>query len=228
MTVRFPQAILFDLDDTLMLEEDFVRSGLAAVAVAIAPRIGMEAPLLLDRLWYDFRRLGRTGIFDRLLAAYPEAAASVSHIVAIYREHSPSLVLSGDTRGLLARLRTRTRLAIVTDGLPATQQRKIDALDLTSQVDAVVFPWALDAPKPSPVAFHEACRLLDVAPEEAVIVGDDPFHDVAAAHAAGMACIRIRTGRAREIETRDPPLRYREIATLDALEAALDDLGKAP
>lgn len=221
MTGLFPKAVLLDLDDTLILEEDFVRSGLSAVAETAAPILGLLPDALTDLLWYDFRRLGRTGLFDRLLAAHPSCGLSVKELVKIYREHQPRLSLDATTRDLLVRLRARTRLAIVTDGLPATQQRKIDALALAGMVDTIVFPWALDAPKPSPVGFLEACCRLDVRPEEAVIVGDDPFHDIAAARNAGMACIRIRKGRAFEIETREPPPVYREIGDLAELETAL-------
>lgn len=220
------RALLFDLDDTLYLEEDFVRSGIEAVARHMAPRLGVGHDELADRLWYDFRRLGRTGLFDRLVKAYPDSALTVPELVAVYREHEPNLTLSGEICSLLARLRQRYKLAIVTDGLPATQKKKIAALKLETMVDAIVYPWELAAPKPAPMAFHEACRLLEVPPDQAVIVGDDPFHDVEAARAAGIACIRIRTGRAREIPTRHPPAAYDEIAALAGLEAALASAGQ--
>lgn len=219
------RALLFDLDDTLYLEEEFVRSGIDAVARHLAPRLGVGRDELVDRLWYDFRRLGRTGLFDRLVKAYPDSSLSVPELVAVYREHEPVLALSGEVCALLAGLRQRYKLAIVTDGLPATQKKKIAALQLEAMVDAIVYPWELDAPKPAPLAFHEACRLLEVTPDQAVIVGDDPFHDVEAARAAGIACIRIRTGRAREIPTRNPPAAYGEIASLADLEAMLDPAG---
>lgn len=220
------RAILFDLDDTLFLEEEFVRSGIEAVAGYLAPRLGVARDELGDRLWYDFRRLGRTGLFDRLVKAFPDFALTVPELVAVYREHEPALALSGEVCALLDGLRRRYRLAIVTDGLPATQKRKIAALRLETMVDAIVYPWELGAPKPAPLAFHEACRRLDVTPDQAVIVGDDPFHDVEAARAAGIACIRIRTGRAREVPTRHPPAAYGEIASLADLEAMLEPAGR--
>lgn len=219
------RAILFDLDDTLYLEEDFVRSGITAVVRTLAPRLGVDQDELGDQLWYDFRRLGRAGLFDRLIGAFPDAALTVPELVAIYRDHEPVLALSRSVCALLSGLRQHYRLAIVTDGLPATQRKKIAALGLETMVDAIVYPWELGAPKPAPLAFQEACRLVGVTPDQAIIVGDDPFHDVEAARAAGIACIRIRTGRAREIPTRHPPATYAEIASLSELEAILDPTG---
>lgn len=216
-----PKALLFDLDDTLFLEEDFVRSGLAAVAQLMAPRLGIAQGALLDRLWYDFRRLGRTGIFDRFLKAYPVAGVGVPDLVAAYRHAPPAISLSCGVIALLERLRERYRLAIVTDGLETTQRAKVAALGLEHRVDAVVYPWALEKPKPDPAGFLEACRLLAVDPVEAIIVGDDPYHDMEAARAAGIAAIRVLTGRAREVATPVPPPRYIEIADLAGLEAAI-------
>lgn len=161
------RAILFDLDDTLYLEEDFVRSGITAVVRTLAPRLGVDQDELGDQLWYDFRRLGRAGLFDRLIGAFPDAALTVPELVAIYRDHEPVLALSRSVCALLSGLRQHYRLAIVTDGLPAAQRKKIAALGLETMVDAIVYPWELGAPKPAPLAFQEACRLVGVTPDQA-------------------------------------------------------------
>lgn len=224
MTRSFAGAVLLDLDDTLFLEEDFVRSGLQAIARSVAIRLGATEASIFDGLWYDFRRLGRTGMFDRLLAGHAVEGIAVSDLVAIYRQHTPTIALSDATAATLVRLRQRAPLAIVTDGLVETQQRKVAALGVEALVDAVVYTWALDAPKPDPRGFLEACHQLGVAPAEAVIVGDDPFHDIEAARRGGMGCVRILTGRAREIPTRHPPAAYREAGSLDGVEAAIEAL----
>lgn len=224
MTAR---ALLFDLDDTLFAEESFVRSGYAQVAAAAsAAGAGESAAALLDRLWYDFRRLGRTGAFDRFAAAHPGSALSVAEMVKLYREHRPTIALDDPARRALAVARANgLALALVTDGAAATQARKVEALGVAPLVDAVVYTWALEAPKPDPRGFLEACARLGVAPAQAVVVGDDPYHDVEAARRAGLAMIRLRSGRAAEIETRDRPALYAEIDTLDALPEALTRLG---
>ena len=81
------------------------------------------------------------------MAAQPEF---VQHLVTLYRSHRPRIALHPGARDLLTRLRGRGRTAIVTDGLPMMQRRKIEALDLEGTVDAVVYSWELKAPKPAP------------------------------------------------------------------------------
>ena len=217
------RALLFDLDDTLFLEEDFVASGLGAVADHCACACGAPAGELFDHLWYDFRRLGRTQIFDRFLKAYPMAARDVAELVGVYRDHEPRLDLPALSRLTLKRARDVGRVGLVTDGAPRTQRHKVAALGLEAQVDLIVYAWD-HAPKPDPAGFLHAARSFGLAPQDCVIVGDDPFHDVAAARAAGMACVRVRTGRAREIATRLKSPRYVEISGLEELDDALRSL----
>lgn len=223
MTAR--PALLVDLDDTLYPEEDFVRSGYSAVARHHAQRLGLSVDALLDVMWYDFRRNGRTGLFDRLLKQYPAIQANVAELVSIYRDHRPDIALWPDADTQLARLQRITDIAIVTDGNPQAQRAKIAALGLEGRVPVILLTWEFGAPKPSPEGFREAARRLGHAPEDCVIVGDDPYHDIAAAAAGGFPAIRVRTGRAGEIPTRETPPRYAEVPRFANLVDGLAQLG---
>jgi putative hydrolase of the HAD superfamily len=219
-------AILLDLDDTLYDEASYMRSGFAAVAAAIAGMSGYASSSVLGVLLDVERRDGRGHVFDSALAAFGMAAEPqfVQHLVTLYRSHRPRIALHPGARDLLARLRGRGRTAIVTDGLPMRQRRKIEALDLEGAVDAIVYSWELKAPKPDPKSFLHALARIGASPAEAVVVGDNPYHDMVAAQAIGAKSIRIRTGRFASMPAPpggEPDL---EIAEIGALEAALDDL----
>ena len=222
-------AILLDLDDTLYEEASYMRSGFAAVAARIAGMAGYAPASVLEVLLDTEQRDGRGRVFDTALAAFGLAAepALVQGLVSLYRSHRPRIALYPGARELLARLRARGRIAIVTDGLPAMQRRKIEALDLGRAVDAIVYSWELKAPKPDPAGFLAALAELGAAPADAVVVGDNPYHDMAAARAIGACAIRVRCGRFAEMPApagAEPDL---EIAEIGALEAALDDLEAA-
>lgn len=222
--MKVHRALLFDLDDTLYLEENFVRSGFSAVAAMMAPRLGIDETVLLDRLWYDFRRLGRTQIFDRFLKVHTVEGIAIKDLVACYRNAPLRISLIDGVQDILVQLRQRFRLAIVTDGLESIQRAKIAALGLENKVDAVVYPWALGKPKPDPDGYLEACRLLGVRPTEVIIVGDDPYHDIEAAYAAGISAIRVLNGKTREVATQVKPARYVEITALEQLETAIEQI----
>lgn len=73
-------------------------------------------------------------------------------------------------------------------------------LDLGAFVAALEFASGRPATvlgKPSPEAFLEGARQLGLEPSAVAMVGDDPSSDVAAARAAGLLGIQVRTGKWR-------------------------------
>jgi HAD superfamily hydrolase (TIGR01509 family) len=194
---RDPRAVLFDLDDTLCPRMRFVRSGFRAVAGHAAARWGIDADRGFAVLSAASRHQpGRE--LQALVARFALPADAVGTLVAVIRAHRPTMRLPRTAATALARLRDGWRLAVVTNGLPDVQARKIEALGLTSLVDAVVFACATGdgTGKPAAAPFVEACLRLGVAPSQAVFVGDDVRCDVEGARRAGMKTIWVRSPRA--------------------------------
>lgn len=192
------RALIIDLDDTLYDERDYVLSGFHAVAAEISHRFAdVEANGSFDAMVAELDAHGRGKVFDRALehAGLAPDPALVQSLVEIYRGHRPDITLWPGVAQALADLARDHRLAIVTDGLHRMQQRKVEALGVEALVDEVLYCWAHDAPKPNPACYIEAMRRLDVLPGDAVVIGDNPSHDMAAARAAGCRSIRVLTGR---------------------------------
>jgi putative hydrolase of the HAD superfamily len=66
-------------------------------------------------------------------------------------------------------------------------------------VGEVLYCWEHESPKPDPACYVEALRRLGAGPEEAVVIGDNPRHDMAAAAAIGCRSIRMLTGRFADV-----------------------------
>lgn len=64
---------------------------------------------------------------------------------------------------------------------------------LLAAVDTVVFCTDVGWRKPHPTPFRRALEILDVAPKEAVFVGDDPVWDIEGANGAGVRPILLGT-----------------------------------
>ncbi len=64
------KAILFDLDDTLYLEMEFVESGFRAVAHYMASKYAIDKELMLQQLLHILSRDGRGKVFDTLPSQY--------------------------------------------------------------------------------------------------------------------------------------------------------------
>lgn len=201
-------AFLVDLDDTLASEHDYVLSGYRAVAACLAEETGADGAAILARLRYEFLKFGRIRAFDRLYKHFGWTqggnAPSIPDLVTVYREHRPSLAFYDGAEAALARLREIAPVAIVTDGAEAMQSRKAQALGLGDKSDAVILCDAVGAAKPDPAGYYAALRALGADAASAVVIGDDPFHDLEAARRLGARAIRVRTGRLASLDTPAP------------------------
>lgn len=192
------RALLIDLDDTLYDEASYVRSGMAAVAREIAGLPGGAPAAEVEALMQEeLARNGRGKVFDvvlQRLGLTPQPELIMS-LVETYRDHRPDIALWPGVREALGDLARDHRLAIVTDGLGLMQRRKVTALGVEALVDAVVYCWELGLPKPDPRPYLKCMEHLAAIPEQTLVVGDNPAHDMAAARAAGMRSLRVRSGR---------------------------------
>ncbi len=192
------RALLIDMDDTLYDERDYVLSGFRTVAAAVAQRFPRADPeALYAGMLSELATSGRGSVFDAALerAGISPQPSYVAELVEIYRAHQPVLTFWPGVSETLADLRHNYRLAVITDGLGVMQRNKAAALALGERVDEVVYCWEQQAPKPDPKCYHQALRALDTDADEAVVIGDRPDHDMAAAAAVGCRSIRVRTGR---------------------------------
>jgi putative hydrolase of the HAD superfamily len=195
MTDDGGRAVIFDLDDTLYSEHDYVRSGFAAVARRLAREPGAPEAAILDAaLVAEWLEHGRGRVFDVVAARYG-LDVPVAELVAAYREHEPSLELYPDADRALTRLEAAgTPVGVLTDGMASVQRRKLKALGLDQRIRCIVVcdDYGLDAWKPSPVPYRVALEQLGVAPADAVYVGDNPNKDFIGARALGLATVRVK------------------------------------
>jgi putative hydrolase of the HAD superfamily len=196
--VNRPRGVVFDLDDTLYRERRFALSGYRAVAVHAAARLGADA----DTAWRVLVRALRSGdravAFQRLCDTMGWPPAVADDLRAVYRAHVPSLRLPATARRVLRALRPAWRIAVLTNGPPGIQQRKVAALDLAPLVDAVVYAEEIvPGGKPAREAFDAAVERLGVPPSRCVVVGDDPERDIAGARRAGLRAVRVAHAPAR-------------------------------
>src|SRR5258708_9088219 len=161
------RAVLFDLDDTLYPELDFVRSAMAAVAAALEARHGVPAPAAQAALDRALAVHGRGRTIDRALdeLGIAHGDALIAELVPTYRTHPPRLTLHADAARALDRLRGRgLLLGLVSDGDPAVQRAKAAALGLARWMSHLRFTWddGAERQKPHPAAFRAALDALGV------------------------------------------------------------------
>lgn len=100
-----------------------------------------------------------------------------------------------ESAAVLAALRSRCRIGLVTNGAPDLQRAKLACSGLGAFFDAVLISGEVGIGKPDPRIFHIALERLGAGPEGAIMVGDNPSRDVLGAQRAGIRSVWInRTG----------------------------------
>jgi putative hydrolase of the HAD superfamily len=187
------RGIIFDLDDTLYAREIYLQSGFEAVASHVADswRRSREPVLATLRRAHISGHEGEE--FQVLCNEHRLPLSVVPMLVQSFRRHRPAITLQPAVRTMLQKLRCDAwRIAILTNGDPEVQQRKIEALGLGPLVDCVVFAEEHTRHgKPDRAAFLVAVQRLRLHPAQCLNVGDDPLCDVVGAHAAGLKAIRV-------------------------------------
>ena len=178
------KGVIFDLDDTLYSEKEYVRSGFQAVSNYLGG--GFE-----DLLW-DYFSEGKPALDELLkhIGRLEEKDAAIS----VFRAHEPSIHLYADALETIEELKRRgIKVGIITDGRPDGQRNKLNALGL--KVDDVIITDELGGVqfrKPCDIAFRIMVTRWRLNPADVVYVGDNPAKDFQAPQQLGMKAIYFK------------------------------------
>ncbi|WP_003545012.1 HAD family hydrolase [Desulfotomaculum nigrificans] len=189
------KAVIFDLDDTLYPEMDYVRSGFKVTAELISSVVGAKSKKIYEKLLKIFEE-NKTGVFDRILAFYGvNDKKLIKECVDTYRNHFPQINLTSETEELLQWLKAKgIKIGIITDGRPKGQWKKIQALGLEKYCDRIIVTdelGGLEYRKPCEVSYKKMLLDLDIRPEETIYVGDNPAKDFISANMLQMTTIML-------------------------------------
>ncbi len=220
------QAVVFDLDDTLYAERDYVRSGYRAVARRLHETL-VRDEAFDEWLWRRFQAGLAGGAFDALNEHFQLGldTESIVELVGEYRTHKPDIHPRPRAVELLARLGSRCKLGLLSDGFLPAQRFKLDALHLAPMLDAVVFTEEMGRQfwKPAPDAFEAIRAALDVPHEACAYVGDNPGKDFVAPNRLGWRSVQLLCpGQVHSANTSpEGGAPQTVIASLDELETVL-------
>lgn len=227
------RAVVFDLDDTIYPERDYVMSGFRTVASYLTRLLGCDERECFSELQSLFDEGARRSAFDRWLEMRGiDDPTLVPTLISIYRNHVPDITPSADALALLHALRARYLLGVITDGSVEVQSRKLDSLGIRPLLDEAIVTSELGESfwKPNPLAFKVMLERFGVDPDAAVYVADNPMKDFLGARRAGMRSIRFRGrhGLYADLEPSTPEhAPDEEIRDLADLPSALERLRSA-
>ncbi len=187
--------VLFDLDDTLYNEIDYVRGGFEAVAKQL-PAVAQ----CYEKLMSAFQQ--RLPAIDAVLRSENLFSDALKErCLAAYREHVPRLRLNAGAEELLCALRRQgKKIGVITDGRPLSQRLKIRELGLDQWVHEVIVTDELAGVsgkvghfrKPNDIAFRVMLLRLRAAGYSTVYVADNPAKDFHPCRTVGIDGVHLQ------------------------------------
>ncbi len=212
------KAVIFDLDDTLISEYEFVASGYRFISGMLPERLGHTPQEIEDRLW-ELSKETYSNAFNRLFDSYgiSYTKEELMEFIRAYRNHPADIRFYPDVHETLKALKDRGILTgIISDGDPQRQRNKIKSAvagitanglhkttdpetadDIEAEIkyffDEIILNdefGGAEFRKPNPKGFKEMALRLKVDPSEMIYIGDNPSKDF---HIA--ADLPVRTAR---------------------------------
>lgn len=199
--------VVFDLDDTLYPEANYVDSGVRHICAQIISLCGIDCYGAIQVARLQDEKLDWLSLACQLAGFKPSVKES---LLWMYRVHLPNISLSKSCSGSLEKIQSvALAVAVLTDGRTVTQKLKLASLGLSHW--PVYISEDYGSSKPAPDRFQVIQR--DFPAEQYVYVADNVQKDFLGCKPLGWLCIGMR-GNDRNIHSQ---------LTLGLPEAALPD-----
>ncbi|SEM88435.1 putative hydrolase of the HAD superfamily [Paenisporosarcina quisquiliarum] len=186
------KVVVFDMDDTLFLEQEYVLSGFYKIDQFLESKgiIGFYNKAI------DLFNSGvRGNIFNEVLDYFsiPYSIEDINVLVEIYRNHTPNIRLLEEAEWAISQLIPQYKLGLITDGYLNAQKNKAEALRLAEYFHNLIFTdqFGREYWKPSEKPYIEMKKFFDVEHQELVYIGDNPSKDFITAKRLGWKTIHI-------------------------------------
>ena len=188
--------ILLDADETIL---DFVRSSKESLSAAMReaglPYAETDFSVykrINDAIWREYERGEITkarlsvGRFARFFAEKGiDGDPALLNALYFSKLCRTGYLLDGAAE-FLARLKKRGRVFLITNGTPAAQYGRLDALGIRSLFDGIFVSDEIGFAKPDPRFFGYVLSAAGAAREDCIVIGDSLTSDIAGANAAGI------------------------------------------
>ena len=196
------KVIIFDLDDTLYNEIEFVHSGFREVAKRFSKISSIDEDKYYSFMLNELKMKGRGKVFDNVLKTFNlYSKKNVKKSISFYRTHIPNINLPKESIEILTYFKNKNiPIYIVTDGNKLVQANKIKALKLDKFVSKsfITHRYGKIHAKPSTYCFEKIAKTEDVNFKNIVYIADNVNKDFINIKKLGFQTIRIQKGMFKE------------------------------
>lgn len=134
--------IVFDLDDTLYNELDYLKSAYWSIALFLEPK---DWKPLYSKMFSLYRC--KVNVFEFLANVY---GTDIGTLIDMYRNHQPNIQLFDGVLDILKAIKSKNgKIGLITDGRSRTQRAKLESLGILNYIDIVIISEEIGSEKPS-------------------------------------------------------------------------------
>lgn len=172
------KVVVFDLDDTLYKEMDYLKSAYHEIADYVEKESSNYD--VYDKMiaWWE----AGENVFGNLISSC-HLDVTVNDLLDIYRKHQPQICLDETTRSIINQLLQTCQLGIISDGRSVSQRNKIKAMGLDFIFDDILISEETGYSKPSEEPYRYFMKKYPQS--KYVYVGDNPVKDFLAPNKLG-------------------------------------------
>ncbi|MEY4964031.1 MAG: hypothetical protein RLZZ323_1350 [Bacteroidota bacterium] len=144
------KVVIFDLDDTLYNEIDFLISAYNEISQFLSNEKGVDKSKneIFDYMYSTY--LDKKNVFEHIISFINVKNITVFDLLDIYRNHKPNISLNNDVKELLdCFFEQKITLGIITDGRSIQQRNKIKALNLEYYISDLIISEEFGSEKPN-------------------------------------------------------------------------------
>jgi len=209
------KAVIFDWDGTLVDSRNVIVESYKKVLSEIGYNI--DADFILKRIGIGVQKIFIDFFNEKNIPYDMDMIKKLSDRKnRIHMESSDKIKILEGSIELLESLKGKVRIALATMGNEIVIQHIINIKGLGKYFNVVVTGDEIKKPKPDPGIFLKTADLLDILPENCLVI-EDSVYGVKAAKKANMKCIAVTSGpfSREEVERESPDLIVKSLKELN-------------
>ncbi len=144
LNISSNSVLVFDLDDTLYKEIEFLKSAFLEIGKVLTDEIGRDVSKEMIRRYHSGKE-----VFEWIIENHRVQSKSKEELIKIYRDHKPDIHLSTEVAEKLKEIKNKEMATgLITDGRSQTQRNKLKSLGLENYFDEVLISEEFGSEKP--------------------------------------------------------------------------------
>jgi putative hydrolase of the HAD superfamily len=176
---------VFDLDDTLYFEVDYLKSAFKSIASRIESGSYIQ---LYDEIFSIYKSGGDA--FEYIIKNFPGQNYTKEYLLNLYRSHFPQIDLKEGVLEMLVKIKAKNgKIGIITNGRSITQRNKLKALGLEPFPDITIISEEIGFEKPNEMVYKDFLKKKSIS--QFYYFGDNLTNDFISPRKLGWCCIGI-------------------------------------